>query len=410
MRRISIASWILIGMVAGSLFGYLAPAQTPPLAIVTSIFLRLIRSIIAPVLFGVLVRGLAEAGTGRELGRIGWRAVVYFEIVSGLALLTGWFACLIVKPGAGISLGAVAAPGASGPTPTFTDVLVSMFPASIIDAMARGDVLQITLFSILFGLACAAIGLKSQPVVRFAGAIADVAFHYTSYVMYLAPAAVFAAMATTVAQNGGQGALGGLARFVATAWAAQIVFFAVALLGSVWLAGLSLRKFARETQEPFLTGFATTSSAAAIPQILAALRRLGVPEKVVGIVTPLSLSFNATGSCIHLAMGALFTAQAAGISLSLTQQLLILGTLKLTSKGVVGIPRANFIVLAGLFGAFGLPMEGLTVLLGLDALIDPVRTGVNVLGHCAGPPLIARWEGSGLEAQTLAPDVPVRAA
>ncbi len=390
MRRISLATWILIGMIAGAAFGFLAPTATPPLALITNIFLRLIRSIIAPVLFGVLVRGLAEAGTGRELGRIGWRAILYFEIVSGLALLTGWFACLAVQPGAGIRLGTESTPTAQ--TPGISGVLTAMFPDSIIDAMARGDVLQITIFSLLFGLACAAIGAKAGPVVRFAEAVAETAFRFTAYVMYLAPFAVFAAMATTVAQNGGAGALGGLMRFVVTAWAAQVAFFIVVLLGSVRLARLPIRTFAREVREPFLTGFATTSSAAAIPQILAALRRLGVPDRILAVVTPLGLSFNATGSCIHLSMGALFTAQAAGIALPLTQQLLILGTLKLTSKGVVGIPRANFVVLAGLFGAFGLPLEGLTVLLGLDALIDPVRTGVNVLGHCAGPPLIARWE------------------
>lgn len=268
-----------------------------------------------------------------------------------------------------------------------------MFPSSILDAMARGDVLQITLFCLLFGFACATAGAVAAPMLAFADAVAGLAFPFTGYIMLLAPAAVFASMAVTVAGNGSPSAFAGLAGFIVAAWIAQLFFTLTVQGASLLLSGLRLRDFWREVREPFLVAFATTSSAAALPQTLAALTRLGVPERVLGIVAPLSLSFNLCGSCIHLAMAALFTAQAGGVRLTLRDQILILATLKLTSKGVAGIPRANFVVLTGRFSSFGLPLEGLTILLGLDALVDPVRTGVNVLGHAIAAPVIARWEG-----------------
>ena len=213
--------------------------------------------------------------------------------------------------------------------------------------------------------------------------------------MWLAPAAVFAAIANTVAHSG-RGALSALGKFIAAAWAAQLLFLVLVIGGSVLVARVPLGRFVRSVEEPFLVAFATTSSAAALPQTLEGIKRLGVSQRVLGIVAPLSLSLNLTGSCIHLAMCAFFVAQAAGMDLPPARQLMILLTLKLTSKGVAGIPRANFVILSGLFATFGLPLEGLTVLLGIDALIDPIRTSVNVLGHCAAAPVVARWEGESM--------------
>ncbi|MEO7650010.1 MAG: dicarboxylate/amino acid:cation symporter [Bryobacteraceae bacterium] len=389
LRRTSLVGWMLLAMVAGILLGWLAPQTAKPLSVVTSIFLRLVKSVIAPLLFGVLVKAISQAGGGKDLGRLGWKSVLYFEVTSSIALVIGWAFCFVLQPGACVRLQSQSLE--SGKAPDFAKLITELFPASIFDAMARGDVLQITLFCTLFGVACASIGAKAEPVVTFAGALAAVAFRYTVYVMYLAPPAVCAAMAATVAESGG--AVAGLALFVAAAWGAQ-AFFCLAVQGpSLALSGLPARTFWREAREPFLVGFATTSSAAALPQTIAAMKNLGIPERIFGLVTPLSLSFNLCGSSIHLAMGTFFVAQAAGIRLSLAETLAILTTLKLTSKGVAGIPRANFVVLAGLFSTFHLPLEGLTILLGLDALIDPVRTSVNVLGHCVASPVIARWEG-----------------
>jgi len=244
-------------------------------------------------------------------------------------------------------------------------------------------------------LACNAAGTKGLPMVRFADALAAIAFQYTKYVMYLAPAGVFSAMAVTVA-NSGQAALASLVRFVALAWVAQAFFLVFVLGGALWLARVPIRRFAQYAREPFLVAFATTSSAAALPRTLEKMAEYGIPQRVLGIVAPLSLSLNLSGSCVHLAMSTLFIAQAAGLALTWQEQAVILLTLKLTSKGVAGIPRANFVILSGLFATFGLPASGLTMLLGVDALIDMVRTSVNVVGHCAACPIISNWAGYGV--------------
>jgi proton glutamate symport protein len=275
---------------------------------------------------------------------------------------------------------------------TFTDVLVNAFPTSIVDAMARGDVLQIVVFCFLFGVACLAVGERAKPVLVLAEAVVAVAFRFTQIIMYLAPAAVFSAMAVTVATSG-LGVLLGLARLFGTAWGAELLFLAVVFGGSLVASGVPMRRFVHFVREPFLIAFSTTSSAAALPQTLENMERFGVPNRILGVVAPLSLSLNLCGSTLFLGLATLFVAQAAQVPLSFDQQLLILLTLKLTSKGVAGIPRANFVVLTALFQSFGLPLEGLGLLLGIDALIDPIRTSVNVVGHCTAPAVVARWEG-----------------
>ena len=383
-------------MASGACLGLLAPQWGERLDFLTTIFLRLIRSIIAPVLVGVLLRAIAGAGSVGSLGRLGWKSVVCFEAATTIALLLGWFAVEFTQPGAGFALESAAAVG-SPPTATLAEALESAVPTSIVDALARGDVVQIVVFCFVFGIACLSVGKKARPVVEFADALAEVAFRYTAYVMYLAPLAVFAAAANAFA-GGGESVFEGLAAFSAVAWAAQALFLAVVLLGALLLCGVPVRRFAHYAREPFVIGFATTSSAAALPQTLENIERFGVPRRILGVVAPLSLSLNLNGSTIHLGMATLFIAQAAGIQLSLEQQVVILLTLKLTSKGVAGVPRANFVVLAAVFEAHGLPMEGLAVLLGIDALIDPIRTSVNVASHCVAPVVVARWEGSSLDA------------
>lgn len=395
LPRLSLAQWMLLAAAGGILLGFAAPQVAPQLKFVSDIFLRLIRAIIAPVLFGVLVRAVGGAGGMRDLGRLGWKSFVCFEVATTVALLLGWAAALVFRPGENVVLAAQPVPAA--PPLVFSEVLVNAFPTSIVDAMARGDVLQIVVFCFIFGIACLSAGEKARPVLDLADAVVAVTFRFTHFIMYLAPAAVFAAMAGTVA-SGGVGVLFGLLRLFAVSWGAELLFLVVGFGGSLLAAGVPLQRFIRFVREPFLIAFATTSSAAALPQTLANMERFGVPPRILGVVAPLSLSLNLCGSTLFLGLATLFVAQAARIPLSFDQQLLILLTLKLTSKGVAGIPRANFVVLAALFQSFGLPPEGLGLLLGVDALIDPIRTSVNVVGHCTAPVLVARWEGIGFPA------------
>ena len=262
LRNLSLATWMLIAILAGLALGFLAPDVVRQTAILSTIFLRLIKSIIAPVMFGVLVTAVTGAGSLRDIGRLGWKSVLYFETATSIALLIGWFAVALTHPGSGVALPAQAAPRAD--VPSFATVVERAFPSSIFDAMARGDVLEIVVFCLLFGLACHAVGAKARPVVEFAESISAIAFKYTSYVMYLAPFAVCAAMASTVADGGGE-SLAALAKFVVVAWAAQITYMVVVLGGSLMLARMPIRRFIDEARKPFLVAFATTSSAAALP-------------------------------------------------------------------------------------------------------------------------------------------------
>ncbi len=390
LRRLSLTSWLLLAAAAGLALGFITPEFSRQLGFLSDIFLRLIRSIIAPVLVGVLIRAIAGAGSLGNLGRLGWKSVLYFEGSTTIALLLGWFIVAFWRPGEGLELPAHSSLPAE--PLGFVQFLTNAVPTSVIDAMARGDVLQIVVFCFLFGLACLSLGEKARPIVELADSLTEVAFRYTDYVMYLAPMAVLAAVAQTVA-NRGSGSLAGLVRFIGAAWFAQALFLILVFGGTLALFRIPVLRFVHFAREPFLIAFATTSSAAALPQTLENMQRFGVPKRILGVIAPLSLSLNLNGSTIHLAMATLFVAQAADLHLSFQQQLFILLTLKLTSKGVAGVPRANFVILAALFEGYGLPREGLAMLLGVDALIDPVRTSVNVVSHCISPVAIASWEG-----------------
>ena len=280
---------------------------------------------------------------------------------------------------------------------TLGSVLEHVFPASVIDAMARGDVLQIVVFAFLFGAACAAIGPKARPVVAFCESLAEVMFRYTKYVMYLAPLGVGAAIAVTVGSKG-FGVLYGLGKLILTMYAAQALFVVGVLGAVIAIARIPLRRFAAAAREPFLIAFSTSSSEAALPRALENMERFGVPKHIVGFVLPTGYSFNLDGSTLYLSLASVFVAQAAGIDLTLGQQLLMMLTLMLTSKGVAGVPRASLVILAGTLGTFGLPMEGVAVLLGIDAVLDMARTSVNVLGNCLASAVVARWEGVDLNA------------
>jgi proton glutamate symport protein len=405
LRRLSLTAWIFIGMAAGIGIGVAAPEAARNLGVISAIFLRLIKSIIAPLLFGTLVYGIAGAGDLKQMGRIGVKTILYFEIVTTVALFLGLGAVNLVQPGVGMTLERTTAETAAPAAQTSLSAIIEhVFPSSVIDAMARGDVLQVVVFSFLFGAACAGVGAKAKPVVSFAEALAEVMFRYTRYVMYLAPFGVGAAMAVTVGSKG-FGVLIGLGKLIATMYAAQIVFV-VAVLGTVAaIARVPARAFFRAVREPFLIAFSTASSEAALPRALENMERFGVPKHIVAFVLPTGYSFNLDGSTLYLSVASMFVAQAAGVHLSISQQLLMMLTLMLTSKGVAGVPRGALVILAGTLGTFGLPMEGAAVLLGVDAALDMARTSVNVAGNCLATAVVARWEGVKLTPRSEVPAV-----
>ncbi|HKW98539.1 MAG TPA: cation:dicarboxylase symporter family transporter [Bryobacteraceae bacterium] len=400
VRRLSLTTWIFIGMAAGIAIGIALPGIGIRLSPISNIFLRLIRSIIAPLIFGILVYGIAGSGDLKQMGRIGLKALVYFEVLTTIALFLGLAAVNLTRPGAGIKLAQTAAEaGVPQTSPTAGSVIEHVFPSSVIDAMARGDVLQIVVFSFLFGAACVAVGAKAKPVVAFCESLAEIMFRYTNYVMYLAPLGVGAAMAVTVASKG-MGVLYGLGKLVLTMYAAQIVFVAVVLGSVVMLARIPAGAFYRAVREPFLIAFSTASSEAALPRALENMEQFGVPKQIVAFVLPTGYSFNLDGTTLYLSLASVFVAQAAGADLSFGQQLLMMLTLMLTSKGVAGVPRAALVILAGTLASFHLPMEGVAVLLGIDAVMDMARTSVNVVGNCLASAVVARWEGVELTPKT----------
>ena len=392
LKRPSLTAWIFLGMAAGIALGVLAPAFAQRLDPVSQVFLRLIRSIIAPLLFGTLVSGMAATGDLKRMGRIGIKALVYFEVVTTLALLIGLGMANIVRPGEGVPLGAPAAAALPQNQNTLSAILEHVFPASIIDAMARNDVLQVVVFSFLFGAACAAIGAKAAPVVSFASSLAEVMFRYTRYVMYLAPLGVGAALAVTVGSKGAA-VLFGLGKLIFSMYAA-LTIFVVAILGTVMvLFRIPFAPFYRAVREPFVIAFSTTSSEAALPLALENMETFGVPKHIVGFVLPAGYSLNMDGGTLYLSLASLFVAQAAGIHFGFGEQIAMLLTLMLSSKGVAGVPRASLVVLAGTLSSFRLPMEGISILLGVDAILDMGRTAINVLGNCLASAVVAKWEG-----------------
>jgi proton glutamate symport protein len=394
MKRISLTGWIFIAMVAGVILGIADPAVARQLAPLSNIFLRLIRSIVAPLVLGILVAGVA-AGELKHMGRVGGKALIYFEVVTTIALFLGLGAVNLVRPGVGVPIQRTAAEALPAPAAgqsTLNTVLEHTFPTSIVDAMARNDVLQVVVFAFLFGVSCSSVGAKAKPVVEFCSALAEVMFRYTGYVMYLAPLGVGAALAVTVGSKGVT-VLFGLGKLVLTMYAISVLFVVVVLGAVIALARIPVGPFFRAVREPFLIAFSTASSEAALPLSMENMELFGVPKHIVGFVIPTGYSFNLAGTTLYLSLASVFVAQAAGLSQTFGEQLVLMLTLMLTSKGVAGVPRSALVILIGTLTIFHLPLEGVAVLMGVDALMDMARTAVNVLGNCLAAAVVARWEG-----------------
>jgi proton glutamate symport protein len=378
-------------MAAGVAVGAFAPSFAPHLEPLSQIFLRLIRAIIALLLFATLVYGIAGSGDIKQMGRIGLKAIIYFEVVTTLALFLGLAAVNLVRPGEGVPIAPRPA-AANLPAAQSGFKLENIVPTSIFDAMARNDALQIVIFAFLFGTACSAIGAKAEPVVTFCGSLAEVMFRFTKYVMYMAPLGVGAAIAITIGSKGLK-VLFGLGQLIATMYVSAVLCILLVLLPGLLLFRIPIGKFFRAVREPFMIGFSTASSEAALPLALERMEEFGVPPHIVGFVIPTGYSFNLVGSALYLSLASIFVAQAAGIHLTTGEQLAMMLTLMLTSKGVAGVPRAALIILAGTVSTFNLPKEGIAVLLGVDAILDMARTSLNVVGNCLASAVVARWEG-----------------
>jgi proton glutamate symport protein len=392
--KLSLTQWIFVGMVSGLLLGWLAPEFSVNLRPFSTVFLRLIKSIVAPLIFATLVVGIAGHGDLKQVGRMGVKAIVYFEVVTTIALVIGLVVVNIVKPGVGATLHAAEGVGELvAKKQTFGDVLTHVFPQSFFEAAANGEVLQVVVFTLIFSIALAMVAKEKRAIIlQFCDSLAETMFKFTNIVMKYAPIGVAAAIAVTVG-NKGLAVLINLGLLVMSLYIALIIFVVFVFGGVALLFKVPIRQFFNAVKEPALIAFSTTSSEAALPKAMLAMEALGVPRRIVSFVIPTGYSFNLDGSSLYLSLAAIFVAQAAGIDLSIGQQCVIVLTLVLTSKGVAGVSRAALVVLAGTLASFGLPLEGVAVLLGVDQLMDMGRTMVNVIGNCLATVVVAQWEG-----------------
>jgi len=385
---------ILIGLAGGVVVGVTAPTVGAAMKPIADAFLRLIKMVVAPLVFSTLTVGIAGAGDFKAMGRIGLKALVYFEAATTAALALGLFLVNVLKPGSGAPAldGRAAVAAAASAPPNVPDLLLHLVPSSIVDAMARGDVLQIVVFSTLFGAALASLGAAGRPVVDVLEATMHVMFRVTGYVMALAPIGVCAAVAAALG-TGGVGLLASLGRLIAVMYLGLALFAGLVLAAVSRLIRVPFGSFAAAVRQPFLIAFATASSEAALPAALDAMERFGVPRNIAGFVLPTGYSFNLDGTTLYLSVASVFVAQLAGVHMTAGQQLMMMLTLMLTSKGVAGVPRAALVVLTAALAQFGLPLEGAAVLLGVDQILDMGRTAVNVMGNCLASAVVARWEG-----------------
>lgn len=398
MKNSKLTLTIFLALILGVIFGWIAPGFAVKLHPLAVIFLKMVKMIIAPLLFATLVVGIAGHGDVKSLGKVGLKTLIYFEVVTTLALVIGLSVGNIFKPGAGF--GVVVNPmhlktatemAAVHVHSSVTEMIVDIFPTSIIQSMSEGNLLQIVVFSIFFALAICAVGQKAKPMLSLLNSLSDVMFKFTEYVMYFAPVGIFAAIASTVGENG-IGILAGYAKIIFSLYFALALFVLIVLIIACKIVKISFRNLLRAIQEPAILAFSTASSEAALPKAMEIMEKFGVPKNIVGFVMPTGYTFNLDGSTLYLALGVLFATQIVGINMSFEQQLMIMLALMLTSKGIAAVPRVSLIVLAGTLASFNIPLIGVAILLGVDQILDMGRTTVNLIGNCVATVVIARWE------------------
>jgi proton glutamate symport protein len=411
LRRISLTQWILISMVIGIIIGVLFPEGSQHLKVVSNLFLNLIKAIIVPILVGTLVVGIAgHSDDLKAVGRLAFKSFIYFEVVTTLALVIGLVAVNWVKPGEGIKLPEPSAAEKgkeyAAKKQTLSEMIEHTAPKSFFDAASRNDVLQVVVFTAIFAIALVQVkGKPKETMLNFFEGLSEVMFKFTGMVMLFAPFGIGAAMAVTVGHSG-LGVLKNLMMLVLTLYGALIVFVLVVLVPIALWARIPLMKFIRKVKEPALIAFSTTSSDAALPYALKRMVEFGVPKRIVSFVLPTGYSFNLDGSTLYLAIASVFVAQAAGVDLTWEQQLMMMLTLMLTTKGIAAVPRASLVILSGTLVSFGLPLEGVAIILGVDELMDMARTTVNLVGNCLASAVMARWEGELKDGPADEPETP----
>jgi proton glutamate symport protein len=404
LRRLSLTHWIIIATVAGVVVGWLDHSVWlgtdvgGSVKVLSNIFIRMIKSIVVPLIMSSLIIGIAGHGDDlKQVGRLALKSIIYFEIVTTLALIVGLAAVHIGKPGVGVSLAgadSTAAQAYAGTAITFTGVLEHAIPQSIFEDAVKNNVLAVVFWTVLFAAALTLVkaGRPKDYVLGFSEGVAEVMFKFTGIVMWFAPLGIFGAVVATIGKNG-LGVILSLGKLVLTLYVALIVFVLIVLIPVALIARIPIKLFWQHVKEPWLLAFTTASSEAALPMAMERMEKFGVPRRIVSFVLPTGYSFNLDGSTLYLAVASLFVAQAAGVDLTLGQQLVMMLTLMLTSKGVAAVPRASLVILSGTLAQFNLPLEGIAIILGVDAFMDMARTSVNLLGNCLASAVMGRWEG-----------------
>ncbi|MDF2569568.1 MAG: gltT 1 [Sporomusa sp.] len=393
-KGIGLTTQIFIGLILGVIFGYAFPKYAVELKPVGDMFIRMIKMIVVPLVFSSLVMGIAGTGDFKKLGRLGVKSIIWFEIATTLALIVGLLVVNVFQPGVGVTVtsgDSSAVATAAKKTIDMTQMLINIVPTNVVDAMARGDMLQIILFSTFFGVAAAAMGAKGKPVVDMCISVAEIMFKFTWYVMKLAPIGVFALIAFTVGKFG-LGMLIPLAKLIGSLYFALILFLFLIVAGATVVLRVNFFHLIRAIKEPILIGFSTASSEAALPLAMEKLEKFGIPKHIVTFVLPTGYTFNLDGSTLYSALAVVFIAQVYGVPFDLSQQILMVLTLMLSTKGIAAVPGASLIVIAGTAAAFGLPVEGIGIILGVDRILDMARTACNLVGNCIAAVVVARWE------------------
>ncbi|MCE5286861.1 MAG: cation:dicarboxylase symporter family transporter [Pelosinus sp.] len=393
-KGMGLTTQIFLGLILGTIFGYIFPTYGVELKPIGDMFIRMIKMIVVPLVFSSLIMGIAGTGDFKKLGRLGAKSILWFEFATTIALFIGLLVANVLQPGVGVSVSAgdtAAVAAAAKKTINHIDMIVNIIPTNVVDAAARGDMLQIIFFSTFFGISAAAMGKTGEPVVKLAVSVAEIMFKFTGYVMKVAPIGVFALIAFTVGKFG-LGMLIPLAKLIGSLYFALILFIILMVIIASLIIRVNFFHLIRAIKEPLLIAFSTASSEAALPLAMEKLEKFGIPKHIVTFVLPTGYTFNLDGSTLYSALAVIFIAQVYGIPFDLSQQIIMLLTLMLSTKGIAAVPGASLIVIAGTAAAFGLPVEGIGIILGVDRILDMARTACNLTGNCIAAVVVARWE------------------